>query len=104
MPIFRLDPVDVHHRDWRASTHHAAAFVRATSERCARVVCMMAFGGVPEIVPGENAPAMPWTQPERATCVRASDGRWPEDGPIELLQPIVHRDILRQQISALKID
>jgi hypothetical protein len=91
MPIWRLSPVNLADPNWEASSHRAAALVRAPSEEAAREVAQGAFG-VKTRFNLTGAVITPWKRPEMVRAERIRDDRFAPDGPAEVLSPSFETD------------
>lgn len=100
MPLWKLTPLNPRDGHWQASDHAAATVVRAPSESVARAVASLAFARPGAAAPGAPA-ASPWGRPELVSAMQLAPGklgtgnhaarnldtRWPEEGPIAVLDP-----------------
>lgn len=73
MPVFILEPVDVEHNDWRASSHKDRCRVIAPDEEAARIFASFAFSQMHERIPGRDLALSPWENTERVTAQLAMD-------------------------------
>lgn len=92
MTLWKLSPVDLSHRNWDASTHKGPAIVRAPSENIARHAASIAFGMATRSTPGEDVKFTPWRHGDLVRAERVTDPRWPDDGPVAILDPEHHND------------
>jgi hypothetical protein len=93
MALWRLSPVDLSDPNWEASSHRAAAIVRAPDERTARDVAQMAFGVKTRFRPGSGIIAPPWNRPELVAVEHIKDDRFAADGPSGVLWPSFDRNL-----------
>jgi len=93
MPLFRLSPVDLSDPNWEASSHRAAAIVRARDEDAARTIAAEAFDVKTGFPPGHGLVVPPWRRPELVHVERIEDARWEVDGPHEILYPSFGSDL-----------
>jgi hypothetical protein len=87
MPLWKLAPIDLTHRNWTASTHRGEAIVRAASEKVARDLAVAAFAIAVPRVPGADIVHTPWRHADLVSCRQIEDPRFPEDGPDGVLDP-----------------
>ncbi len=86
MFIWRLSPIDLADPNWEASSHRAAAIIRAASEKAAREVAQKAFGVKTRF--NHSGPVItPWKRAEMVRAERIHDERYDPDGPPEVLSP-----------------
>jgi hypothetical protein len=93
MPLFKLSPVDLTDPNWEASSHRAAAIVRARDENAARAIAGKAFDVSTGFRPGRGLKVPPWMRPELVTVERIEDSRWDSRGPDEVLYPSFEADL-----------
>lgn len=72
MPRFVLEPIDLEHRDWKASGHRGRCRVTAPNERAARWFADAAFVIATEVRPYQTTPMSPWKNPERVVAKEQS--------------------------------
>ena len=89
MPIWLLTPVDLDDPNWEASSHRGPAVVRAPNEDKARAVAAEAFDVKTGFRPGQGQLFPPWRRAALVTAQRVSDPRFIEDGPTELVEPVL---------------
>lgn len=89
MPLWQLTPVDLRDPDWEASSHRGMAVVRAPHERDARDAAEKAFGVKTRFSPGAGVKAPPWKRPHLVAAQIIKDERYEEDGPTEVLFPVL---------------
>jgi hypothetical protein len=87
MTIWKLNPIDLNHRDWEASTYRREVIVRAESEKRARQIATSAFHIATTVTPGEKIKSNPWSQTALVSAVEVKDGSYPETGKEEILGP-----------------
>ncbi len=87
MPLYKLSPIDVTDPNWEASSHRAAAIVRARDETAARAIAAKAFDVPTGFRPGRGLRVPPWKRRELVSLERIEDPRWEEDGVDEVLYP-----------------
>lgn len=92
MPIFQLSPRDPKDPAWFVlplEAYLGRAVVRAPDEPTAREICSIAFGGyVAELDLDAPAPVeAAWSSDALVSCEILKSGRYPADGPIEVLFP-----------------
>lgn len=87
MPIWKLSPIDPQDRNWVMSSVKTEVTVRAPSERTARAAASIAFGRAINHVAGTELPIVPWRYAHLVSAERDNSGRWPEDGPVSILDP-----------------
>jgi hypothetical protein len=93
MPVFKLSPVDLTDPNWEASSHRAAAIVRAHDEQTARAIAGKAFDVSTGFRPGRGLRVPPWMRPDLVTVERIEDPRWESHGPNEVLYPSFEADL-----------
>jgi len=93
MAIWRLSPVDLSDPNWEASSHRAAAIVRAPDEETAREVAQAAFGVKTRFRQRAGIVAPPWKRAELVVVERIKDERFDADGPSGVLSPSFDRDL-----------
>ncbi len=93
MPLYKLRPIDLTDPNWEASSHRAAAIVRARDEKAARAIAAEAFDVSTGFRPGRGLRTPPWTRPELVTLERIEDPRWEEEGLDEVLYPSFEADL-----------
>ena len=96
MPIWRLSPVDLTDPNWRASSHRAAALVRAADEEEARALAQETFGVKTGFAPGAGVTAPPWLRAELVKAERVRDAPYASEGPPEVLEPSFAQDLQAQ--------
>ncbi len=87
MPVWRLTPIDLSDPNWQASSHRAAAVVRAPHETAAREAAADAFDVATDFPPRGGAPFPPWRSAALVKAERIEDPRYEEQGPTEILDP-----------------
>jgi len=88
VPIFKLTPLDPENHNWWASIYKGAVIVRAESENRAREIAYLAFGRVPELVPGLPMSANPWGgSTGTASCEPLKDADFDQEGEEAILSP-----------------
>lgn len=97
MTIWRLIPVDLKDPNWEASSHRAAAVVRAPDERTAREAAEAAFGIKTRFAPGEGTRLPPWTRADLVQAIAVEHPVHSADGPTEVLEPSFNRELQAQQ-------
>ena len=91
--LWRLEPIDTDHVDWRASSHQGPAVVRAQSETLARWHAALRFHVQTRRRAGEDeSPTNPWTNPER---VRAKKGKVEKSGQPGVIEPMSAAAVLK---------
>ena len=75
MPLFRLSPVDLSDPNWEASSHRAAAIVRARDESAARTIAAEAFDVKTGFRPRHGLVVPPWRRPELVHVEQIEDAR-----------------------------
>lgn len=93
MPLFKLSPADLTDPNWQASSHRAAAIVRASDESAARAIAAEAFDVSTGFQPGRGVRVPPWRRDELVHVERIEDPRWEADGPDEVLYPSFGADL-----------
>jgi hypothetical protein len=93
MPLFKLSPVDLTDPNWEASSHRAAAIVRARDENAARGIAAEAFDVRTGFRPGHGLRVPPWRRHELVHVEKIKDARWEVDGPDEVLYPSFGSDL-----------
>ena len=93
MPLFKLSPADSTDPNWQASSHRAAAIVRARDESAARAIAAEAFDVSTGFQPGRGIRVPPWRREELVHVERIDDPRWEADGPDEVLYPSFNADL-----------
>ncbi len=93
MPLFKLSPADLNDPNWQASSHRAAAIVRARDESAARAIASDAFDVTIGFQPGRGVRVPPWRRDELVHVERIEDPRWEADGPDEVLYPSFGADL-----------
>ena len=93
MPLFRLSPVDLSDPNWEASSHRAAAIVRARDESAARTIAAEAFDVKTGFRPRHGLVVPPWRRPELVHVEQIEDARWEAGGPDEVLYPSFGSDL-----------
>jgi len=80
MPIYRVTLKD-------PTTPHAPFLIRAPLARVAQRTAICMFHALsPKAAQG----ATPNLDPELTTCVQVHDSGYPEEGPLEILEPVHH--------------
>ena len=87
MPLFKLSPADLSDPNWQASSHRAAAIVRARDESAARAIAAKAFDVSIGFQPGRGVRVPPWRREKLVHVERIEDPRWEAEGPDEVLYP-----------------
>jgi hypothetical protein len=87
LPVWRLIPTSLADPNWEASSHRAAAVVRAPNEAAARRAAASAFDVATRFPPGGGARFPPWTNPGLVRALRIDEPRYDSEGPIEVLDP-----------------
>ena len=87
MTIWKLNPIDLNHRDWEASTYRREVIVRAESEERARQIATNAFRIATTVIPGEKIINNPWSQAALVSAIEVKDESYPETGKEEILGP-----------------
>jgi hypothetical protein len=87
MPVWRLTPTNLADPNWEASSHRAAAVVRAANEAAAREVAAAAFDVPTRFAPRSGAKFPPWSSPALVKAACIDDARYESEGPAEVLDP-----------------
>lgn len=87
MKIWKLNPIDLNHRDWETSTYRREVIVRAESEKRARQIATSAFHIATTVTPGEKIKNNPWNQAALVSAVEIEDESYPETEKEEILGP-----------------
>ena len=87
MPIWKLNPIDLSHRDWEASRYQREVIVRAESEERAQQIAAYAFGIATTVPLGEEVRASPWKQSTLVSITEVRDESYPRDGNEEIVGP-----------------
>jgi len=86
--IWKLEPTDVHSRDWEASTYRGEVIVRAESEMKARQIAARAYVIVTEVKIGaRKINDIPWNQLSLVSAVTIQDSSYQESGSEEIVGP-----------------
>lgn len=93
MPLFKLSPVDLTDPNWQASSHRAAAIVRARDESAARRIAAEAFDVSIGFRPGRGVRVPPWRRQELVYVEEIEDARWEAEGRDEVLYPSFGADL-----------
>ncbi len=93
MGLFKLSPIDLMDPNWQASSHRAAAIVRARDESAARTIAAEAFDVRTGFQPGRGMRVPPWLRKELVRAERIEDSRWESSGPEEVLYPSFGADL-----------
>lgn len=81
MKIYKLEPIDKTHKDWRASTTQKTIIVRAENPDKAREITKLKYWlAVGKTATGENLPRCPWKQEERVSCTILENSKYDEKG------------------------
>ncbi len=94
MQIFRLLPIDLHSANWRPSSHRGVVLVRAHGEEIAREVACMAFSQGVDVSLHANTLMCPWRSERLVSCEVEDDTNWDVDGPVEILEPPHHNEVV----------
>lgn len=89
MPLWQLTPVDLRDPAWEASSHRGMVVVRAPHEKDARHAAEEAFGVKTRFSPGAGLKVPPWRRPGLVTAEIIRDERYEEEGPTEVLFPVL---------------
>ncbi len=87
MPIWKLNPIDLSHRDWGVSRYRGEVIIRAESGEKARQIASGAFRIAATKSPGEKLQRDPWKQAALVSAVEVMDESYPETGKAEILGP-----------------
>jgi hypothetical protein len=87
MAIWKLTPTEKASDCWGRSTYKGPVIVRAPSEQQARLEAKRKFDIFAKRVPGGDTLFNPWDQPDLVSCHRVENSHYPEDGPVEVLEP-----------------
>ena len=88
MAIWKLTPIDLLDPNWEASSHRAAAVVRAPDEAAARAAAAEAFDIATRFPPGAGVRVPPWTRATLVKAERFTDPRYDPEGPAQVLDPV----------------
>jgi len=89
MPVWELTPIDPLDPNWEASSHQGRVVVRALSEDAAREEAEKAFGVKTRFKPGAGVKSPPWKRPALVKAGIIRDERYEEEGPTEILLPVL---------------
>lgn len=100
MPIYRLTPRNLDHKDWQSSLYKNQVVVRAPSEETARWAATAAFKIPSPYVPGTPFRDNPWKQEALVRVTEVADAElekpwWSDDGPVQILKPVGYNDALQ---------
>ena len=87
MEIWKLEPTDVHSRDWEASTYRGEVVVRAESEMKARQIAAGAFVIASKATLAEKLTDIPWHQPSLVSAVTIQDSNYKDGEKEEIVGP-----------------
>lgn len=87
MPIWKLNPIDLTHRDWEASRYQREVIIRAGSGEKARQIATRAFRIAATKPPGAELHRDPWQQAALVSAVEVMDESYPATGKDEILGP-----------------
>lgn len=87
MTIWKLNPIDLNHRDWEASRFRGEIIVRAESEERAREFLTDRLRIAATKPPGDKIQKDPWSQPALVSAVEVKGESYPKTGKEEILDP-----------------
>jgi len=91
VPIFKLIPLDPKNHNWWASIYRDEVIIRAESEDRARKIAYLAFGRMPERIPGFPVPCDPWERSTgTASCEPLKDANFDQEGEEAILSPAMY--------------
>ena len=87
MKIWELQPIDLSHHNWRASTYSGSVIIRAPDKERARRIAMLAFGIATERKLGEEVVFSPWGDDTVVGIQEKTGSGYPDNGPEAILDP-----------------
>ncbi len=90
MRLWQLDPKNLAHRNWRASTYKGRVVIRAETEERARQITTLATAIAVRRIPREDTITPPWSDPEIVACRSIQFEESSERGPEVVLAPAAY--------------
>jgi hypothetical protein len=88
MPVWKLIPIDLNHRYWKASLYQKEVVVRARSVKKAREIASLRFlTAKKKTILGEETPGDPWAEPTLVSAVEIKGENYPDTGEEEIVGP-----------------
>ena len=95
MAIYKLYPVDHAPMKWQSSRYRGEAIVRAESEEQARQLGTSEFN-IPRSFRSEKKKSSPWEDPHTVLCQPLNNAGYDEQGPEQVLSPLLSRQSHRK--------
>jgi len=87
LPVWKLEPLDAEHRNWKASTYQGTVIIRAPNEENARWIAKLAFGVATDRNLGEDTLFSPWGDSTLVGVCQLTTTDHSEEGDEAILDP-----------------